>query len=101
VETDNDSGPESISETQNWLNWIGNLVNPNARKDDHAADVESDREQENVIEDPECLKQRDVSAALTVPRFNRPPRKSKKQAEKRFLTVNAMETEWNKRINKT
>jgi len=42
VESDEDSAPESISDTDDWLNWNGDLDNPNDSEDDCAADAESD-----------------------------------------------------------
>jgi len=44
VESDEDSAPESISDTEDWLNWNGDLDNPNDSEDYCAADVESDME---------------------------------------------------------
>jgi len=48
------------------------------------------------IEDPECPEQQDVSAAPNVHGLVRPTRKSKRQAEKLLVTVNAAETLRNK-----
>jgi len=96
VESDKDSAPESISDTEGWLNWNGDLDNPNDSEDDCAADDDSDIEHNNCIEDPECPEQQDVSAAPNVPRLVRPTRKSKRQAEKVLVTVNAVETRRNK-----
>jgi len=42
VESDDDSTPESISDTNDWLNRNGDLDNPNDSEDDCAADDESD-----------------------------------------------------------
>jgi hypothetical protein len=42
VESNNDSAPESISDTYDWLNWNGDFDNPNVSKDDCAADDKSD-----------------------------------------------------------
>jgi len=78
VETDEDSAPESISDTHDWLSWNHDFDNPNNSKDDCAADDESDIEQNNGIEDSECPEQQDVSAAPNVPRLVRPTRKSKR-----------------------
>jgi len=78
VESDQDSAPESISDTEDWLNWNGDLDNPNDSKEDCAADDDSDIEHNNCIEDPECPVQQDVSAAPIVPRLVRPTRKSKR-----------------------
>jgi len=44
VESDEDSAPESISDTQNWHNWNHDLGNPNDHKDHPEAEVESDME---------------------------------------------------------
>jgi len=96
VECDEDSAPESISDTEDWLNWNGDLDNPNDSEEDCAAADESDIEHNNGIEDPECPKQQDVSAAPNVPGLVRPTPKSKRQAEKVLVTVNAVETRRNK-----
>ena len=80
VESNEDSAPESISDTEDWLNWKGDLENPNDSEDDCAADIESDREQDNSIEDMECLEQRDVSAVPYVSGLIGPTQKSKREA---------------------
>jgi len=54
VESDYDSAPESISDTYDWLNWNGDLDNPNDSEDDCAADDESDIGPNDGIEAPEC-----------------------------------------------
>jgi len=95
VESDEDSAPESISDTNDWLNWNGDLDNPNDSKEDSAADDESDIEPNSGIKDPECPEQQDVSAAPNVPRLVRPTRKSKSLAEKVLVTVNGVETRRN------
>jgi len=89
-----------ISDTEDWLNWNGDLDNPNDSEDDYVADIESDIEQDNSIEDPECPEQRDVSAASNVPGLIRPTRKSKRQAEHVLMTVNAIETRRNQGVKK-
>jgi len=96
VESDDDSAPESLSDTDDWLNWHGDLDNPNDSEDDFAADDESDIGPNNGIEDPECPERQDVSTAPNVPRLVRPTWKSKRQAEKVLVTVNAVETRRNK-----
>ena len=96
VESDEHSAPESISDTEDWLNWNGDLDNPNDSEEDWAADDDSDIEHNNCIEDPECTEQQDVSAAPNVPGLVRPTRKSERQAEKVLMTVNAAETRRNK-----
>jgi len=100
VETNEDSPPECISDNEVWLNWNGDLDNPNNCEDDCAADIESDINQDNSIEDLECPEQRDVSAAPNVPGLIWPTPKSKRQAEKILVTVNAIETRRNKGMTK-
>jgi len=96
VESDEDSPPESISDTEDWLNWNGDLDNPNDSEEHCAADYDSDIEHNNCIEDPECPEQQDVSAEPNVPGLVQPTRKSKRQAEKVLVTVNSVETRRNK-----
>jgi len=100
VQRDEDSAPESISDTRNWLTWKCNLDNLNDSEDNYTADIESVIEQHNGNVDLENQEQQDVSARPNVPRLLRPIRKSKRQAEKVLVTVNAMETRRNKGINK-
>ena len=96
VESDQDSAPDSISDTHDWLNWHGNLDNPNDSEEDCEAGDESDIEYNNGIENSECPEQQDLSATSNVPRLVRPTRKSKRQAEKVLVIVNAVETRRNK-----
>jgi len=44
VESDEDSAPESISDTDDWLDWNGDLDNLNDSEDHWVADDESDIE---------------------------------------------------------
>jgi len=67
VVSDENSAPESIPDTDDWLNWNGDLDNPNDSEDNCAADDESDMEQNSGIEDSECPEQQDVGAAPNVP----------------------------------
>jgi len=96
VESDDDSAPESISYTDDWLNWNGDVDNPNHSEDDSAADDESDIGPNNGIEDQECTEQQDVSAAPNVPGLVRPTWKSKRPADMVLVTVNAVEMRRNK-----
>jgi hypothetical protein len=96
VESDENSAPESISDTENCLNWNCDLDYPNVIADDWEADDESDLEQDNVIKDSETTAQRDVSAALNVPGLIGPTQKSKRLAEMLIVMVSAMETRRNK-----
>jgi len=100
AESDEDSSPESISDTENWLNWNGDLDNPNDSEDDWEADNESDMELDNCSEVSETLEVRNVSAAPNVPGLIRPIRQSKKTVEKALVTVNIMEMRRNKGIKK-
>jgi len=72
------------------------LDNPINSDEDYTADDESDIEQNNGIEDPECPEQQDVSAAPNGPGLVWPTCKSKRQAEKLLVIVNAAETRRNK-----
>jgi hypothetical protein len=72
VRSDEDSTPESISDTEDWLNLNGDVHNPDDSDDDCTADVESYMEQDKSIEDQECPEQPDVSAAPNVPGLIRP-----------------------------
>jgi len=91
VESDDDRAPESISDTDDWLNGNGDLDNPNDSAEDCAGDDESDIEHNNGIEVLERPTQQDVSAAPNVPGLVGPTWKSKRQAEKVLVTVNAVE----------
>ena len=100
VKSDEDSAPESISETEDWLNWNGDLDDSNDSEDDCAAEGEFDIEQGKSIEDPEWPEQRDVSAAPNVPGLIRLTRRSNVQAETLLMTINAIETRRNKGVKK-
>jgi hypothetical protein len=100
AESVEDGSPESISDTENWLNWNGDLDNPNNSEDDWEADNKSDTELDNGSEVSETLAVRNVSADPNVPGLIRPVRQSKKKVEKAFVTVNIMETRRNKGIKK-
>jgi len=64
------------------------------------ADVDSDLEQDNSIEDLECPEQWDVSAMPNVAGLIGPTQKSKRQAEKVLMTVNTIETRRNNGVKK-
>jgi len=72
VHSEEDSATHGISDTADWLNGKGDLDYPNDSEDDCGSDFESDIEQGNTIEDPECPEQLDVSATLNVPGLIRP-----------------------------
>jgi len=100
AESDEASSPESISESENWLNWNGDLDTPNDSEDDREADNESNLGLDNGIEDAEPPEQRNVSAAQNVLRLIQSIGWSKKKAEEALMTVNIIETRRNKGIKK-
>jgi len=57
VETDENSSPVSILDTEYCLNWNGDLGNPNDSADDCEGDIESDIEPDDTIEDSEYPEQ--------------------------------------------
>ena len=83
-----------------WLHCDGDLDTRNDSEDDRTAGVESDIEQDNTIEDPECPQQRDVSSTPNGPGLFRPTRKSKRQAGKVLMSVNAIEMRRNQGVKK-
>jgi len=98
--SDEDSSPETISDTENWLNWNGDLDNPNKNEDDWEADNESDMELANGREASQTLGQQNDSAAPNVPRLIRPIRRTKKKVEKELMMANIIETRRNNMIKK-
>jgi len=72
AESHEDSSPESLSDTENGLNWNGDLDNPNDSEDDWEADTESDMQLDNCSEESETPELRTVSAAPNVPGLIRP-----------------------------
>jgi len=100
VGSDEDSSPQTISDTEDLLNWTGDSDNPNDTEDDCTADDECDIEQGNGIEGPECPEQQDISAMPNVPRLTLPTRKSKTLAERVFVMANAIEMRRNKGVKK-
>ena len=95
MQSDEDSAPERIFDTDHWPNWNGDIHNPNDSEENCTADDESDVEHNNDIEDPECAEQQDESASPNVPRLVLPIRKSNRKAEKVSVTANALETRRN------
>jgi len=95
AESDEDSAPKSIPDTKNWLNWNGDLDNPNDSEDDWQADNDSDMELGNGSEESETPQLRNMSAESNVHGLIRPILRSMKKVEKALLTVNIMETKRN------
>jgi len=85
-------------DNEDWLHWNGDQDNPNDSKEDFSADIESDIDQHNTIEDVGCQEQRDVSAMANDPGLIRPTRKTKRKVEKVLMTVNAVKTRRNKGV---
>jgi len=100
VESDQDSAPESISDTEDRPRWNGDLDNSIDSEGDSTVDAESDIEQDYSIEDPECPEERDVSARPNVPRLIWPTRKSMREAEEVLMTDNAIQMRRNKGVKK-
>ena len=92
IESDEDSAPEIISNTKNWLNTNGNLENPIDSEGDREADIESDMQLDNGMEDLESPELQLMSAAPFIPRLIWPTWQSKSQAESRLVMVNTTET---------
>jgi hypothetical protein len=84
---DEDSAHESISDTENWLNWNGDLDNPNDSKDDCEADNESEIELENGVKETETPEQWNVSATPNVPELIQSTWRSKKIVERVLMMV--------------
>jgi len=100
VTIDDDSAPDSITDTEDCLNWNGDLDHPNDSEDDSTAVFEFNIEQDNIIEDLWCPELWDVSAAPNVSGLIRPTQKLQRQAEQVLMTVNAIETRRNKGAKK-
>ena len=77
AKSDEDSSPERISDTENCVNWNGDLDNPTDSEDNWDAYNESDMEVDNGSEDSETTEQRNVSAAPNVPGLIQPIQQSK------------------------
>jgi hypothetical protein len=81
AESDEDSSPERISDTEHWLNWNGDLDIPNDSEEDWEVDTDSDMELDNSIQDSETPEVRNVSAPPNVPGLIGPILQSKKMVE--------------------
>jgi len=100
VESDEDSAPECISDSEGWPTWNGDLDDPNDSEDNFAADIQSDIQQDDSIQDRECPERLDVNASPNVHRMIRPTHKSKRQAANVLMTVNAIQTRRNQGVQK-
>jgi len=100
VKSDKHGAPERISDTNNGLNWNGDLADPNDSEDNCESDDETDIKHNKGIKRPECTEEQDLSATRYVPRSVRPKRTSTRQDEKVLVTVNVIETRGNQGVNK-
>jgi hypothetical protein len=91
AESDVDSSLDSISDSENWLHWNGDLDNPKSSEDNWKADNEPDMGLDNGSDNSETPELWNVSAAPNVPEMIEPIQRSKKNVEKTLLTVNIME----------
>jgi hypothetical protein len=98
VESDEDSAPESISDSEDGLYWNGDLDDPTDSKDDCAADIESDIMQDNGIKHLEGPEQRNLSAAPYVAGLLPPTRKSKTQSVNLLVMVNGIKMRRNEGV---
>jgi len=67
--SDGYSVPETIIDTETWLDWNWDLYNPNDSKDDWEADNESEIELDKCIQHPETAEEQDTGAAPNVPKL--------------------------------
>jgi len=95
VTSDEESAPEGMRNTEDWLNRNRDLDNRSDSEDDFTADVEPDSGQQKPIQDPEYPDERDVSATANFPRLIRARVQSKRQAQMVLMTVIAIETRRN------
>jgi len=100
VESADTSLPESVSHTENRLNWNGDFDHSTDSKDEWEAVNESDIELDDCSENSETPEQRNVSATQNVPGLIPPIWQLKKKSQKALMMVNIMETRRNKGIKK-
>ena len=98
VQCDEDSAPECISDTKNWLHCNGDLDDPNHSKNERDADNSFDIALHNAIRDSETPNQWDVSTEQYVAGLILSTQMSKDQAEQLPMKVGTMETRINKWI---
>jgi len=100
-ESDEESAPESILDTEHWHDWNGDLDNPYDSEDNWEADNEFAIDLDDGVENAETPEHWDVSAAPSDPRLIWPTRRSMNKAEQLLQTINAMEPRRNTRNKKT
>jgi hypothetical protein len=67
AKSDEDSAVGSISDTENWLDWNGNLKHPTTSQDDSEADNGSEIELDNAVTIIETPELRNFGATPCVP----------------------------------
>jgi hypothetical protein len=100
VERDEDSIQDSISDTENWLNWNGCGDYQNKSENDCEANDRFETKLSNGLRALVIPEHLVVCATPNVTGLIQPRQRGMKQDEKELMTVSAMETRWNKR-NKT
>jgi hypothetical protein len=95
AESDENRSPDSISDTENWLNWNADLDNRNDSEDNWEAGNESDMEWNNGSDDSDTPEQPNVSAVPNVPRLIWPILTATKKVQKALIMVNIPETSSN------
>jgi len=100
VRRDKDSAPESVSDTDDWVYWNGDLHNPNDSENDCAVDDDSHIPHINSSEHPQCPEQEVVNAVRNIARLVWPIWKSMRYAEKVLVMLNAVELGRNSRGKK-
>jgi len=98
LENDENCATERIPDTEEWLNWIGDLDDPNDSEKNCGPNVESDLEQGNGTDHLDGLENRDVSSVPNAPRLICHRQQSKRPAEEMSITVNAIKLKKNKAV---
>jgi len=96
AESDEDSAPRIVSDTEHGAISNGDWDNPNKSKDDCDEVDKSDIQLGNGIKGSDSPEYQDVSAAPNAPGLIPPLSRSMTQAEKGLMTISAMETSRNK-----
>jgi len=96
AESDQGSTAVNICNTENWLNWNGDLEVPTDSKDNCKADDESNIEYGNGTMAWESPEHQVVCVAPNVAGLIRPTWRSNKQATEGLMTVSSTETRRNK-----
>lgn len=91
VESIEDSPPVSLSDTENSLYWYSDLENSYDSEDDGKADIESDMELHDCMENLDGIELPDVSIAPIVLIWMWPKWMSNNAAQMRLVTVSAFE----------